>query len=119
MARGAEPVLASIVRCLAPRGKPAATARDRPEWCKPWRLVLLAGHMKLLLLGESGQLGTELRRAKWADGVSLLAPTLDELDIGDAPAVARAFAELAPDFVVNAAAYTAVDKAETEQELAY
>ena len=51
--------------------------------------------------------------------VELLAVDKNELDIVDSDAVMQVFARFNPDVVVNAAAYTAVDKAETEQDVAY
>jgi dTDP-4-dehydrorhamnose reductase len=79
--------------------------------------------MKILLLGKNGQVGWELQRA-----LSLLGP-VTALD-SDSPAplgadftqtegLAETVRTLAPDVIVNAAAYTAVDKAEAEPELAH
>ncbi len=68
---------------------------------------------KVLLVGAGGQLGRELARSAPA-GVQCLALARQDLDIGDADAVARRLAEVSPALVINAAAYTAVDAAETE-----
>ncbi|MDD3517594.1 MAG: dTDP-4-dehydrorhamnose reductase [Chromatiales bacterium] len=73
--------------------------------------------MKVLLLGSGGQLGWELQRAQPA-AVDLVAPERAELDVTDATAIRRVVEDLAPDWIVNAAAYTAVDRAESEPELA-
>ncbi|WP_419952213.1 dTDP-4-dehydrorhamnose reductase [Methylobacterium sp.] len=71
--------------------------------------------MNILILGGAGQVGTELQASRhWGAGVTLVAPTRTELDITDAAAVARVFTERTIGAVVNAAAYTAVDKAESE-----
>ena len=72
--------------------------------------------MKILLMGKNGQVGWELRRtlAPLADVVALDYP---EINFTDAPALRQFVAGMRPDVVVNAAAYTAVDKAETETEL--
>lgn len=68
---------------------------------------------KVLVLGAGGQLGRELQRTL-PSGLKCVAKNRAQLDIGEASAVAECFADLTPDLVVNAAAYTAVDKAESE-----
>jgi len=73
--------------------------------------------MKLLITGSHGQLGTELMRLGSVH--DLLGVDQDELDITDADAVMSVVNVFAPDAVINAAAYTAVDKAESESELAF
>lgn len=71
--------------------------------------------MDVLILGGAGQVGTELRASgRWGAGITLVAPTRTELDITDAAAVARVLSERDVGAVVNAAAYTAVDRAESE-----
>ena len=75
--------------------------------------------MKILVLGTSGQVGHALMRASWpanADVVGLARPAVDMADPGS---LDRAMAEHAPDLVVNATAYTAVDKAESERDKAF
>jgi dTDP-4-dehydrorhamnose reductase len=72
---------------------------------------------RVLLLGAGGQLGMQLRR-KLAGEFDLIALTRAELDLTDADAVRAAVRNAAPEIVVNAAAYTAVDRAESEPELA-
>ncbi|HEY2984888.1 MAG TPA: sugar nucleotide-binding protein, partial [Jatrophihabitantaceae bacterium] len=72
--------------------------------------------MRWLITGAAGQLGTDLRRA--LRGEDVLALRHSELDIADSAAVAKAVADVAPDVVVNAAAYTAVDAAESDEEAA-
>ena len=72
----------------------------------------------LLLLGASGQLGSELRRLLDAAAVPYLAPELDELDLTSSASLAGYLAAHQPVLIINAAAYTAVDKAESERELA-
>jgi len=76
------------------------------------------GAPRLLLLGSDGQVGWQLRRSLATLG-ELIAPTLDECDFTKPDTVRRAVREHAPDFIVNAAAYTAVDKAESEPELSF
>ena len=73
--------------------------------------------MKVLLTGASGQVGRALQSSAPA-GAEIRACTRAELDISDGAAVRRAVAAFAPAVVINAAAYTAVDKAESEPLLA-
>ncbi|MEW6593516.1 MAG: dTDP-4-dehydrorhamnose reductase [Thermodesulfobacteriota bacterium] len=73
--------------------------------------------MKVLLTGAAGQLGWEMQRIV-PQGVTLLALDSAGLDITDAAAVAALVAEERPQVIVNAAAYTAVDTAESEPERA-
>ena len=74
--------------------------------------------MKILLLGKNGQVGWELQRALAPLGamVALDRAGADGLrgDLEDLDGLARTVRKLAPDVIVNAAAYTAVDKAETD-----
>ncbi len=70
----------------------------------------------ILVFGGNGQLGQELTRAADVRATVLRALSRAEADIADAPAVATALALWKPNLVVNAAAYTKVDLAETELE---
>ncbi len=74
--------------------------------------------MKILLIGNHGQLGWELERTLATLGpvTALDYPEIDLTDTRNASALVR---DLRPDVVVNAAAYTAVDKAESEREAAF
>jgi dTDP-4-dehydrorhamnose reductase len=72
--------------------------------------------MKVLLTGANGQLGNCFQD-RLPEGWKVWATDSDILDITDFEKVRRAVLEYQPDFVVNAAAFTAVDKAETEHEL--
>lgn len=74
--------------------------------------------MKVLITGSHGQLGYELQKTA-PEGFELICVDVDLLDITSASAIDAFFNEQKPDAVINAAAYTAVDKAETEKELAY
>ena len=71
---------------------------------------------RILLLGSGGQLGMVLKQ-RLAGEVELISLTRAELDFSNADAVREAVRLEKPDFVINAAAYTAVDKAESEPEL--
>jgi dTDP-4-dehydrorhamnose reductase len=71
----------------------------------------------VVVLGAGGQLGRELQRTA-PSGVECVSRTREQLDICDASAVAQCLVDTAPRLVINAAAYTAVDKAESEKEAA-
>jgi len=78
---------------------------------------------RILLIGSDGQLGWELRRTLAPVG-QVIAACIDgqagpAIDLVDASSVRRVFNDTRPDMVVNAAAYTAVDRAESEPELAH
>jgi dTDP-4-dehydrorhamnose reductase len=74
--------------------------------------------MRILLTGANGQVGFELRRTLAPLG-EVHAFDRADLDLADTPAVVRTFRRVRPGLVVNAAAYTAVDKAESEPDLAH
>ncbi len=69
--------------------------------------------MRILLTGRTGQVGWELERSLRGLG-EVLATDRAALDLADSDAIRRAVREAKPDVIVNAAAYTAVDKAERE-----
>ncbi len=75
--------------------------------------------MRLLVLGGSGQLGTQLRALALSRGVALFAPARSAVDLGDATAIARLVATEPWSALINAAGYTSVDRAESEQDLAF
>lgn len=74
--------------------------------------------MTILLLGRNGQLGFELRRALAPVG-PVVAIGHQDCDLSDARALRALVQRVRPRVIVNAAAYTAVDKAESEPDLAY
>ena len=80
-----------------------------------------ASRPRILVFGGGGQLGRALAAspAAAAADVSLHVLSRAEADIADAAAVAAAFDRLRPDLVINAAAYTAVDRAESEEKSAF
>ena len=73
--------------------------------------------MKVLLVGAGGQLGEELRLA-CPQGIDLVAATHPELDVRSLSEVLSFTAQCAPSVIINAAAYTAVDGAESRPDLA-
>lgn len=72
----------------------------------------------LLLTGANGQVGWELLRTLAPLG-HVIALTREQLDLSDIEAIRATVARHRPDVIVNPAAYTAVDKAETDAETAY
>lgn len=75
--------------------------------------------LKILVTGSNGQLGNQLRKISTAfRDCDFLFTDLPELDITAEIRVDRALSEYKPDWLVNCAGYTAVDKAETDQEAA-
>ena len=73
--------------------------------------------MKVLITGANGQLGRRLIAAAPAKA-DLHPVTRDDCDLADASAIAALVEQVAPDLVINAAAYTAVDKAESDEDSA-
>jgi dTDP-4-dehydrorhamnose reductase len=75
--------------------------------------------MKILVTGAYGQLGKELKELSVNyPGWEFLFTDVDTLDISDEKAVGLFIQQHQPDFLINCAAYTAVDKAETETQVA-
>ena len=75
--------------------------------------------MKILITGSGGQLGRELINQGQLKGFSVQAPSEDDMDITDLEKIDRCMAFHQPEVVINAAAYTQVDKAESEAALAF
>lgn len=74
--------------------------------------------MKILLTGRNGQVGFELERTLAVLG-EVTAIDVEDCDLADEAAVAALVTRVAPDVIVNPAAYTAVDKAEQDRERAF
>ncbi len=74
--------------------------------------------MKILLLGKNGQVGWELQRALAPLGEVIALGRENGGDLADSDSLKANVRSIAPQVIVNAAAYTAVDKAENEAELA-
>lgn len=76
--------------------------------------------MKVLVTGKEGQLARSLvERAQRHHDIEMIALGRPELDLAILGSAARVIARQAPDVVINAAAYTAVDQAEDEPDLAF
>lgn len=74
--------------------------------------------MKVLLLGANGQLGWELQRT-CPDNLDLVSCDFPAVDFLSSESIKTCVEKSKPDIIINSAAYTAVDKAETEKELAF
>ena len=72
---------------------------------------------RILLTGATGQVGQELQRTLAPLG-EVIGVSSQTMDLAQAASIRQAISQANPDIIVNAAAYTAVDKAETETELA-
>jgi len=72
---------------------------------------------KILLVGKNGQIGWELLRTLAPLG-PIVALGRNDMDLANPDSIRRAVREVSPDLIVNAAAYTAVDQAESEPDLA-
>lgn len=75
--------------------------------------------MKILIFGGAGQLGYEIRKRSFELEFEVISPVISEVDITDQRQVDFLIKETRPNVIINAAAYTAVDKAETDPTLAY
>ncbi|HSV91919.1 MAG TPA: sugar nucleotide-binding protein, partial [Desulfobacterales bacterium] len=78
-----------------------------------------AAPLRILLTGGEGQLGTELIAQAPRFGVELVAPPLAQMDLTRPAELDAAWDAARPEAVINAAAYTAVDRAEVESETAF
>ncbi len=74
--------------------------------------------MTVVVIGKTGQLGRSLLEAAPQHGLTVRGIGRSDLDLVDGTSVERAIVRMAPTVVVNAAAYTAVDKAEAEPDVA-
>ncbi len=74
--------------------------------------------MRVLIFGKSGQVSRELARLTWPEEIEVVQLGRDACDFSRPSTIAATIEPVAPDYVINAAAYTAVDRAESEPELA-
>lgn len=75
--------------------------------------------MRIAVAGKAGQVVTSLIERATAAGHDIIAIDRPDLDLADPASVVRALTAAAPDAIVSAAAYKAVDKAESESDLAF
>lgn len=75
--------------------------------------------MRFLLLGGTGQVGEEFRALTFPDDLEIIAPSHASLDLGNAQAIANMIAAEPWSAVINAAAFTDVDRAESEEAAAF
>jgi len=73
----------------------------------------------ILVFGAEGQLGRQVMTLAKARGIEVSGCSRLQADINDFPAVSTAISSAKPRMVLNAAAYTAVDRAEAEPEAAF
>jgi len=73
----------------------------------------------ILVIGKSGQVARALARCNLSSSLEFICLGRPQLDIGNADSLEAAFKDIKPALVINAAAYTAVDKAEDEKDAAY
>ncbi len=69
---------------------------------------------RILVTGGTGQVGSELLRCQWPSDIEVVAPTRQEIDLGDSDALERYVAGGNFSAVINSGAYTAVDRAEDD-----
>jgi len=74
--------------------------------------------MKILLTGAGGQVGGALRRLL-QDRANIVAPTRETFDLSQPASLVEKLDSIGPDLIINPAAYTAVDRAEDEREMAF
>ena len=74
--------------------------------------------MKILITGANGMLAKSVRE-KLSEGNELICTDVNELDITDETAVLKKVEEIKPEYIINCAAYTAVDKAENTYHCRY
>ncbi len=82
-------------------------------------MVAATKEMKWLITGAEGQLGRSLQEILTVQGFEYIALSKSELDISDASRTKELFSDFKPSVVINAAAYTNVEKAESEQASAF
>src|SRR5579862_9038235 len=100
-----------ILRVLSCEARVCCPSRARSAVAD---LPAVGSMKKVLVTGAKGQVGTELRRLAWPNHVELVAIDLAELDLADTICIARFMASRSFAAVIYCAAYTAVDKAESD-----
>src|SRR5262245_23985066 len=92
-----------------------ARRRHPPRFVEEERVIV----MRFLLLGGTGQVGKEFRALTLPNDVEVVAPSRGELDLQDPRAITRTIAAQPWSAVINAAAYTDVDRAEGQEPVAF
>lgn len=106
--------------CVATQRSVVYEQSANPPYMSRYRTVGVCGvRMKVLVTGGDGQLGTELCRCLEATGHAAIAFTQQDADFTQADLLRTAIAQQRADWVINCAAHTQVDKAESESELAF
>jgi dTDP-4-dehydrorhamnose reductase len=82
-------------------------------------MMLHSNYVKLIIIGSDGQLGWELGRQGQEEGFDILPLDLPEFDLTDASEAKKAVSTTDASLIINASAYTAVDKAESEPDAAF
>ena len=75
--------------------------------------------MKYLVTGATGQLGYDIVQELERRGLTYIAPTREDMPLEDDKRIEAYLTTVAPDVVIHCAAYTAVDKAEDEADIAW
>ena len=75
--------------------------------------------MRVLVIGCRGQVGAALMRARWPKDIDLAGAARPDCDFTNPTSIEHVVSQAAPDIVINAAAYTAVDKAESDPAAAF
>src|SRR5262249_48364725 len=94
------------------RGAPSARGDSQASYACDLKLT------RILITGGAGQVGTALGQELKSAG-DLVVATRNDLDLSRPKTMGPRLSQIGPDLIINAAAYTAVDKAEVEKELAY
>ena len=74
--------------------------------------------MKVLIIGAGGQLGWELQQTR-PKGIDIQAVDFPEIDLSDPSSIRQCISETSAEWIINAAAYTAVDQAESDRKVAF
>ncbi|MGB5897305.1 MAG: sugar nucleotide-binding protein, partial [Geitlerinemataceae cyanobacterium] len=75
---------------------------------------------RILITGINGQLGQELQRVLSSiENLEIIGVGRDRLDLSQPDRIRQIVTEIQPEIIINSGAYTAVDKAESESELAH
>lgn len=110
-------VFLSVLR-IVPHAGAIENTRSGAYNSRAKRLFYQGEVMRVLIFGRNGQVARELQRS-CASISEMRAIGSDQVNLKDESAIAKAIREFKPSHIVNAAAYTAVDKAEQERELAF